>query len=187
MARRERVAGAVAGAVAWLIGYAVTYLAAADRVEERVGGLNIGVDFLGGAPLPPWKAVTWLYVNAHFAEVRVRGMGASRTFDLLATAGGEAELLYLLPPLMLLGAGAAAAVAGGAGTLEAGAVGGAATTAGYLLATVVGGLASNHGFGGGIAVDVPVVPALVLAGVVYPLVFGTAGGAAAAAARSRFR
>lgn len=185
MTRRERIVGSAAGAAAWLVGYAGTYLAAADRVERRVDGLNIGVDFLGGTPLPPWKAISWLYLNAHFADVRVRGVGGARTFDLLSRAGGQADLLYLLPPLVLLAAGAAAAA--GARTLRAGAIGGAATTAGYLLATVAAALASNHEFGGGIAAGVPLGPALLLVGVAYPLVFGTAGGAAVAAARARLR
>ncbi|PSP96536.1 hypothetical protein BRC94_12105 [Halobacteriales archaeon QS_5_70_17] len=158
MTRRERIAGGgAAGAAAWLLGYSITYLAAADRVER----------------------------NAHFADVRVRGMGGARTFDLLSRAGSQADLLYLLPPLALLAAGAVAAA--GVRTPRAGAIGGAATTAGYLLATVAAALVSNHEFGGGIAAGVPLGPALLLAGVAYPLVFGTAGGAAVAAVRAGLR
>lgn len=182
--REAATAGALAGAGAWIVGYAVTYLAAGARVEEVVSGVNIGVDFIGGASLPPWKPIAWLYLNSHFVDARVRGMGGRRPLDLLTAAGGEAELLYLLPPLVLLLAGGAAAGAAGLETPRSGAAAGAATLVGYLPATVAGALLSNHGFGGGITVGVPVGAALLLAGVAYPLVCGTVGGVTVAAVRS---
>ncbi len=169
-------AGALAGAMAWALGFGLTYLAAAGRVREQLEGLNTLVGLFGGGTLPTWKAVTWLYFNAHFVDVRVTAAGQSEGLDLISRAAGDASLLYLLPPLVLLLCVALAMGAVGVRSLRRAAVGGTASALGYAVAAAAMASLSTHAFGA-VVVSVGLATAVALAGVGYPLVFGTVGGA----------
>lgn len=180
------VSGAVAGAVAWALGYAVTYLVARQQVERALSDMNAFVGLIGGNEVPAWKAVGWLYLNAHMVSLRVVGMpGGARTYDLLAESdGGNATLLYLLPPLAILVVAAVAVTVAGARDLVSGAVGGATAAVGYLVVTAAVAVVTRHTLGGGVVALMPLGPAVVLAGVVYPVVCGSVGGALAGLLRS---
>jgi hypothetical protein len=168
-------AGALAGAVAWVIGYGVSYLGAAGRIEQQLGPLNAVVGLLGGGTLPPWKAVAWLYFNAHFVDVQVVAIGRTEALNLVARTGGNASLLYALPPLVLVGAVALVTFLANARSARLGAVGGAAAAAGYAVCAVATALLSAHAIGA-VEVRVGLLLAFALAGVAYPLVFGAIGG-----------
>ncbi|WP_254536231.1 transporter [Halomarina litorea] len=176
-------AGVLAGAMAWAVGYGVTYLAAAGRVREQLEGLNTLVGLFGGGTLPTWKAVAWLYFNAHFVDVRLAAAGRSEAVNFVSRSTGNAPLLYLLPPLALVCTVALTMRVMDVRTLRAGVVGGAAALLGYGVAALAMASLSAHAFGT-VVVSVGVVTAVALAGVGYPLVFGTLGGALSAQLRS---
>lgn len=170
--------GAAAGVVAWVLGYAVTYLVAQSRVRDALSDLNAIVGFVGGTEVPAWKAVGWLYLNAHTVAVRVIGIpGGTRTYDLIAETGGDASLLYALPPVVLLVVVGVAVAIAGPRDAAGGAAGGAASALGYLLVTAAAAVLTAHGFVGGIRIAPAFVPALLLAGVAYPVVAGGVVGA----------
>lgn len=175
--RRTGGTAAAAGAVAYLLGYLVTYVTQGGIVEERLRGFNVVAGLFGADPIPVWKAVGWLFYNAHLVETRIPGLGGPRTINFVAEAeAGAVPLLYLLPPAVLLGTGAAVALLGGVDAPDAGGVAGLLVVLGYLPLAVGGALAVGYPIGEG-QVGPDLVTAVGLAGLVYPAVFGAVGGA----------
>lgn len=174
---RTALTGAASGAGAYVLGYLLVYLTQRGSVEERLSAFNVVTDLLGGDPIPPWQAVGWLYYNAHFVATRLPGIGGPTTRNFIANADdGALTLLYLVPPLLLLGAGYAVATLSDADAPDVGGVAGALAVAGYLPLAVLGIVLFSYGTGdGSIAPDA--ITAVLLAGVVYPVVFGALGGA----------
>lgn len=170
--------GAAAGAVAYLLGYVLTYAWRAPAVADSLRGINFVADLLGGEAVPAWKAVGWLFYNAHLVSVRVPSMGGDRMVNLVSRSEGDAlVLLYALAPVLLVLAGAAVARYGNADRVGSAAASGAAVVAGYLPLVVVGAFVVAHTFGGDVRVAPDLVTAVALAGVVYPAFFGAVGGA----------
>lgn len=183
-ARAVGTGGAV-GAAAYGLGYLVTYVTQRGLVQDRIRGFNAIAELFGGDPIPVWKAVAWLLYNAHFVVTEVPGFGGTRTENFIATADeGSLVLLYLVPPLALLAAGAAVALLSTARTPGAGGAGGALVVVGYLPLAVGVAIVSGYAVGDG-TVAPDLVTATLLAGVVYPLVFGAVGGAAVGAVVGR--
>lgn len=175
------VGGVVGGAVAWLVGYAITYAGWSGMVEDAFQTWNFFTDLLGGDPAPAWKGVAWLYFNAHFVSANLTGFpGGPRTFNLVAQSdSGTAPILYVIPPVVLLVVGFAATYLANVTGPRESLLTGVSTVGGYLLLSVVMALVATHAFGGGVSIDVTLVTAVILAGVVYPAVFGGIGGALA--------
>lgn len=170
---------AAAGAGAWVFGYLLTYALAGSEVKNA-GAVRLAEAVTGDQVA--WKVIGWLFYNAHMVEVTVDVpvFGANAVNFIAESDGGGAVLLYLLPPLVLLCAGALAARLAGASGAESGAKAGALVVAGYLPLAVVG--VFLFGVGSGDASAAPNLPmAVFLAGLVYPAVFGGAGGATLAA------
>ena len=167
--------GGLVGVAAWLLGYLVTYLLHSGSVRESLG--TTVLEFLAGDPVT-WKLIGWLYFNAHFVDASVPGLFGDSTVNFLSGAE-EATLLvlYVLPPLALLAGGVFVA----RGTTEpvAAAREGAAVALGYVLASLVAAFAVRITVADAVAGPV-LVTAVLLAGLVYPLVFGALGGAATA-------
>lgn len=180
------VGGAAAGIVAWILGYAVTYVAAGQQVENSLADFNSVVGLVGGNEVPTWKAVSWLYLNAHMVVVRATGLpGGPRTYDLIAESdSASAVYLYVLPPLVLLLVVGIVVALSGARDLVSGAIGGGAAVVGYFAATAAMAVLTVHTFTGDVRVASALVPALLLAGVVYPLVCGSVAGALVGLVRS---
>ncbi|WP_254864659.1 hypothetical protein [Halovivax gelatinilyticus] len=177
-ARTDRpsvAAGAGVGVIAAAIGYLASYLLVRDEVRDNADAVG------------EWRATAWYYYNAHFVELETSGsfggLGGSTTVDLVAESSAQSvELLYVIPPLVLLGAGALLAHNLRAGDLGEAVVAGAPVTIGYAVVMSLGVYASeSRSEGTFFGVDVTgsvgpeLVPAVVLAGVLYPLVFATAG------------
>ena len=164
--------GAVAGPGAWLLGYLVTYLLHAGGVRDALA--TDVLEFLAGDPVT-WKLVGWLYFNAHFVDASVPGPLGRSTVNLLSGAEQPALLaLYALPPVTLLATGAVTAY--GASETGEGTKSGAAVAVGYLLASLVAAFLVRISVVDAVA-GPSLVTAVLLAGLVYPLVFGAAGGA----------
>lgn len=167
--------GTVAGASAFVVGYAVAWIFAGTRAS----GLTVTGPF-GGGGVPDWRALLWLFYDSHFVGTRTPelfGPGGDRLaggelVDTVALLG--VEFLYAVPVLVLLLAGVALAQWAGAAGPRVGALAGGAVAAGYLLAAVAGLFVATQG---GVAPSP--LRAVVVAGVVYPVAFGAAGGFAA--------
>jgi len=172
-------AGGLAGATAYLIGYLVVYVWQSDAVARRLRGFNFLADVLGGDPVPTWKGVAWLFYNAHSVRIEVPAAAGSRSIDFLARGDAFPALLYAVPPLVLLVVEGGIAHRLRATTVGVGARDGASLAAGYLPLAVAVALLSTHAVGGATVAPDPVTAAL-LAGLVYPLLFGGAGAAAGA-------
>jgi len=176
------VAGAVAGAVAYAAGYLVTYLWQSGSVEESLRAYNTVVEPLGADPIPGWQAVGWLYYNAHNVALTTPALGSGRVSQNLVADGNAPMLLYLVPVVALLLAGFVVARAGDAGDAEDGARAGVTVTLGYAVLAVVGLFAFRYSVGGA-TVRVDYALGVLLAGVVYPAVFGALGGVLGAVTR----
>lgn len=169
------VRGAMVGLAAWLAGYLVTYLLHASDIRGSMA--SDVLEFLSN-DAGTWKLVGWLYHNAHFVDTTYPGLVGRSSGNALTGAEDPAlTALFVVPVLALVLAGAFVA-RGAATNPESGAKAGATVVVGYALATVVSAFVLRVSIG-----DSPAGPALVtavlLAGVVYPLVLGGVGGAVA--------
>lgn len=173
--------GVAAGIAAWTLGYLVTYLATVEdlRADWRTDVLAFLTD-----EATDWKLVGWVFYNAHAVDVQVPGFlgGSPSSANYVAADDGSLWLLALLPPALLLVAGFAVARVRRAGfeTVADAAVAGATVCLGYVVLAVVGVVAFGVTVDAGVIRPDP-IPAVLLAGVVYPLVFGAMGGVLATA------
>lgn len=174
--------GAVSGVGAWLAGYLVTYVWKSETVAESVRGVSFFSQLLGGEAVPAWKGVSWLFLNAHFVATRIPTVaGGTRTANFVTGEEGS-TLLLVLPALLLVVAGAVVAY-GHATDPLGGAKAGASTVVGYLPLSATAAFLTAHAIGDTeAAISADPVTALLLAGVVYPVVFGGLGGALSALA-----
>lgn len=181
LARNVRV-GAAVGFGAYLLGYLVTFL------FTNVDGVDSG-------EVAGWKFAGMIFYGAHTVRtavtITVEGTSETDRFDLFGSAGPGnlastvPELLYFLVPVaVLLTAGYLlyARVDWRLSVGEAAAVG-ATPTVGYLAAAVAGTVlfestfsGSPFGVSGSTTYGPALVPAVVLAGLLYPLVCGAVGG-----------
>ncbi|MCU4742009.1 hypothetical protein [Natronoglomus mannanivorans] len=172
--------GAIAGAVAWVLGYLVTYLVVIDRVQGdwQAELLQFVTD-----DASDWKIVGWLFYNAHNVEIRMPnvtfGIFTVENQNFVAADDGSLWLLYLVPPVLLLLAGALVAATSEASLRNSSdaAIAGATVAVSYLVLAV----GSLFLFGVTVGEDTirpDTIPAVLLAGVVYPVVLGATGGMA---------
>lgn len=177
--RTTLLRGAASGVVAFLLGYVLTYAWRAPTVEESFSGINFLAELFGGQAIPTWKAVGWLYFNAHVVTIRVTGVGGGQMVNLIqGSDDGSLVLLYVLAPLLLVLAGAAVARYRSSTRVADAAANGATVVVGYFPAAVVLALLVGHTIGGDVRVAPDLVTAVAVAGVVYPAFFGAVGGAA---------
>jgi hypothetical protein len=155
-----------------VVGYLTTVLLTATRALDVVSGGPVAAD-----GLPGWRAVGWLFYNAHGVRVRFVSADGVSTVDFIEAGGGSLAVLYLLPPVVLLLAGAVVAARVGASGPRQGMTAGATVLTGYGGALVLGVVPLGGSLGPYTAG--PALP--LLAAVGYPLAFGTMGGFAAAA------
>jgi hypothetical protein len=171
------VRGALTGVVAFLAGYLVTYVWQAPRVRDSLQGINAILEFFGGESLPAWKAVGWLFFNAHYVRTQLPGFGGPQTRNFIA-AGDAPTLLYAVPVVVLFAAGFLVAWSRRTGDARDGALDGATVAIGYAVAATVAVFLVGATRGDASIAPDPVTGVL-LAGVVYPLVLGGTGGALA--------
>jgi hypothetical protein len=170
-------AGLVAGQVAWAAGslltFAVTWSGDHEVVLEGA---------LGDAPLPElYQAVGWVFYSAHGVGVTVepaaRGGPVSSFTVTLVGADGFTSLLYAVPAVLLLGAGALVALRTEVERPREGLVAGLAVVPGYFVLAVAGKLATTTAWSigpGGTAG--PAAVGVLLVGVLYPAVCAGAAG-----------
>ena len=174
---RAVATGAVVGATSYVLGYLVIYLTQRGSVEERLQTFNVITDLFGGDPIPAWQAVGWLFYNTHFVDTEFPGFGGTRTVNFVSEADeGSLTMLYLVPPLLLLVGGLIVSALSRADSPDLGALTGSFVAIGYLPLAVIGAILFGYSFGDG-TVTPDLITATLLAGIVYPVVFGALGGA----------
>lgn len=174
--------GVVGGLVAYVVGYLLTYLWQAPNVRDTISGLNTLIEMVGGETIPVWQVVGWVFYNAHAVPLQIPGMGAGTTTRSLIGNGGAPSLLFVLPPLVLLLAGAGIAWWTKQSDLSDGAVAGGSIILGYVVLAVVGVFVFRYTLGDAFVGPVP-ARGVLLAGILYPAVFGAIGGGLAAEIR----
>jgi len=171
-------AGLVAGQVAWALGYLLTFAVTWSGDHEAI--LETA---LGDAPLPElYQTVGWVFYSAHGAWITIEPVARGDQVSLftvgLVGSDGFSPVLYVVPAVLLLAAGALVAVRTDVERPREGLVTGLAVVPGYLALTVAGKLATttvwSMGPGGTAS---PAAVGVLLAGVLYPAVCaGAAGG-----------
>lgn len=173
--RRSIGVGAVGGVFAYLIGFTITYLLKGRAVSE-----SLSLPFDLGPDVPTWIVVGWLFHGMHQVNLVATATGAGRTRrELVAVSsfGFWESWLILVPAVVITLVGVRTAL--GTTDLQSGALTGASMAAGYLIAVVAGTVLFTYTVSaGGLSVSVApdLISGVVLAGVLFPAVFGTVGG-----------
>ncbi|WP_254521506.1 hypothetical protein [Natrinema caseinilyticum] len=183
-------ASAGSGVFAAVIGYLVTYALVSGEIRQNVP------DFVA-ENLAEWKGVAWYFFNAHMVDVETTGsvgsLGGTDTVNFIAeSSSSNADLLYFVPPLVLLAVGVFLAVRWDVTDFADAVVVGAPVAIGYTVVLGIGAIVSEFSVEGsafGIEASSSFAPALVpavlLGGIIYPLVFATGGAALTVAVRER--
>lgn len=171
------VPASVAGIVTWVLGYAFTYVLVGTDVRES--RLNRFIEAFEGEPAT-YELVGWVFYNAHFVDVVYEGFGG-RFMPASYVGGGDGftQLLYVVPPALLVGAGLAVGRYQGVTETNDGAVAGALVVPGYFVLAIAGAFLFEVSAAGTTGAP-DFLAAFFLAGLVYPLVFGAIGGVLAA-------
>lgn len=173
--------GIPAGAAAFLVGYLATYASQAARIRDALRGLNTLVSLFGGEPIPAWKAVGWVFYSAHYVDLTFPALGGGRVARNLIASGAAPGALHLLPPVLLVVAGAILARHVGAEEPLPAALAGGSVAAGYAPLAIAGIFAVRVTVGGA-TVGPDLVTGIFLAGIVYPQLLGGIGGVLVAVA-----
>jgi len=167
---RSRVsitAGVLAGAGAFVAGYLLTFLLVV--VDARAGGGRLGANL--------FESVGLLFFNAQFVDTAVTTGFSTETFNPLrdASAGGGAipRALWTLVPVAVLVVAGRRAAAG-----RSSVVGGASIVAGYLPLVALGTVVFQFE-----ELSPETWPALLIAGVAFPVACGVLGGVLAPGGR----
>jgi hypothetical protein len=171
------VPAAVAGLVSWAIGYVLTYVLVSSDIRQS--SLNQFAETFGDGDAT-YELVGWVFYNSHFVDVVIdAGFFGSSTANFVGGEDGFTTLLYVIPPVLLIAAGLAIGRYQGVTGANDGAIAGALVLPGYLVLSVVGGFMFRVEAAGASG-EPDLLPLIVLAGIVYPLVFGAIGGVIAA-------
>lgn len=173
--------GAIYGAAAYVVGYILTYVLVSLDGEADLGQLG-GTDIVS-----PYQVVGWVFYAAHFVDTEFTGLGMSESANLLSegTYQFPTLLYYAIPIVALVGAGYLLADNLGLDDAESGdaARAGAMVAAGYLPLAAVGAFVftveeSQSAMGQTVTISMgpPTTTAIVLAGIVFPVVLGAIGG-----------
>ena len=173
------VLGAVVGVVTWLVGFALTYLLAADEIED-----SSVQRFLEAVDQDPetYEMVGWVFYNSHMVDTVVTDIPgiSDQATNFIGGDDGFSVFLYVIPVALLLIAGLAVGRSQGVTDISTGLVAGLTLVPGYLLLSVAGLFLFEATIAGS-TVGPQRLQGLFLVGLVYPAGFGGLGGALAAA------
>ena len=163
--------GAAGGAAAYLVGLLVTF------VTAGIAAASLSFDGPLSGTAPGWKTQLWVFYDAHFVGTQTASVfgpdgtliGGGELFNTIDLLG--VEYLYAVPILVLVAAGAVVASVAGASDPYDGLRAGMGVTAGYVAMVVLGLLAAVH-----LGTGPSPLRAVVIAGIVYPVAFGSLGG-----------
>ena len=175
--------GAGAGAAAFVATYVVSFLlwTFVELPEPNSFGEAFNQAVIGVVrdSVPAWQGAGYVLFNAQFVEVTFEGALAESTFSIIALADSSLlALAYLVPPVALVAAGYVVASSPSIRGTGQSAAAGALVVVGHLVLVIVAAFAFTAEGSAG-TLSVPLANAIILAGVVYPVVFGAIGGALA--------
>ena len=176
--RQNLFAGVVAGVLAFSVGYFLTrHMVQMGTVPSTE--VEAGESIVAG----------WFFYNAHHVPLAesLSAFGETMTasgYDLLDmdSTSEYLDFLYVIPPLILFIFGVlAAASEGKTRSISLAFVNGASIVVGYLIAVIIGLVIfaesiTTMGVTGTLRPDI--IQSLIIAGVVYPVIFGGIGGVA---------
>lgn len=189
--RRKR--GGMAGAAAFVAGLVLTLVVENGKTSDDTEFLEasfagessvVTFDDLGEEATPPStiEVANWIYHQAHLSDVSVTISGedgAMTGFGSLDLALGPSTITYLIPLLVLGGAGFWLAREFPAESAEEAAKTGAHVMIGYLPLALLTALVfewSTSDSSGTISVQPDLATALLFTGVGFPVVVGAVGG-----------
>lgn len=174
--------GAAFGAAAYVVGYIITYVMVEFDDE-------INTNELSGEIADTTDLVGWVFYNAHFVDTEfsrtLDGTTETETERLIAENTTQIpDLVYTLVPIVLLiGAGYLLLQRSYVTGMTDAALSGAGVVVGYLPLAVLGTFLfeaseSVQTFGGEASVSIgpEAANAIVLAGIIFPVLFGAVGG-----------
>ncbi len=177
--------GAAGGALAFPLGYLAIFIVQSGDLPKRLGSVADALAALGVSPPAGWQVVGWYFLGAHNAGIDVSTSVAGQSGS--GTVLGDLGVLQMVVLVLLLVlAGFLVARTAAPRDATEGAKAGLPFVPGYLVLTVVLALASSWSFSesaAGVSASASTapepLPAVLLAGILYPAVFGALGGAAA--------
>lgn len=176
------VRGTVAGLSAYFAGYLVTYLAVSPQLDSLLP-IRAFEFFTGENPV--WKLVGWVFYNAHFVDTNLPGLVETNAVNFLSLSEDPAaNLLYAIPIVLLVVAGAIPIIGRKRTSVGQDISGGASVTLGYLTPAVLGAQLFSISLGN-VTARPDILTATLLAGLLYPLLFGSIGGVLAGRYNSR--
>jgi len=170
--------GAGIGAAAFVVNFVLMY------VFVAIDGVDTG-------PIATWKYVGNVLYNAQFVDSEASNSGRTTTSNAISDASSSSDLTSTIPsfvyhivPIIVLVAAGYIAVQQTQSRLDTGssAATGATIVGGYAVLAVVGTFLFEYSvsfFGSSTSVAPDLLPAIGLAGVVFPLALGAIGGAIA--------
>lgn len=172
--RSPAVVGTIAGVLAWALGYGMTYLVVADDIRDST--LNDIIELLNEDPAT-YEWVGWVFYNSHFVDTAIEDLPltGSDTTSFINADGGFTALLYLVPIVLLLAAGLLTALYARPSGPTGGLFAGVMPAGSYAVLSVVGVVLFEVEIGDA-SIAPELIPAIILAGVIYPLIWGGLGG-----------
>lgn len=169
------VEGSIAGIISWIVGYLAIYLMVAGDIRESP--LNRMIEAFDGAPAT-YEMVGWVFYNAHFVNTVFTDIPLVGTQTTSAIGGedGFTVLLYAIPIIFLLISGIGLTMYSDTKDLSESLLAGLTVVPGYLILSIAGLFLFEVSVGGATGAPDYLAGAL-LAGIVYPLLFGGIGGA----------
>ncbi|SFS65377.1 hypothetical protein [Halostagnicola kamekurae] len=170
------VQGGIYGAIAFVASYLVSIVLLQGDLEFDLAGIAELVSENA------FEAAGMLWFNSHFVDLEVNVIGLDTTTTMFAQAEtGIPQVLYhVVPMLVLVAAGylVGRRALGPEASLEDGVKAGATVVVGYLPLAATGAFvfAVDGSFG---SAQPETATAILLAGAMFPLVFGSIGGIAA--------
>jgi hypothetical protein len=173
------VYGAASGAVAYLVGYVLTYALTISEVQDSF------ITELSGAlsdSQTAWQVVGWVFYNAHSVTTKlvvdVPIFGGTSATNFITESDAISPILYVIPVGLLLVSGLAVARLHGVEELGDAVRAGPTVALAYAPLAVLGvflfRVTADGSWGGP-----TIITGVALAGVIYPVVFGTLGAALA--------
>lgn len=162
--------GAIFGAAAYVVGVVITFVLIQidSDIDPSDSDLGSALDITG-----------WAFYNGHFVDTEFSGAGVSET-DTIISEASLPEFLYILVPVaVLIGASYLLMQQTYVSEVSDAALNGATLVVGYLPLAVIGTFlfeASQSAGGVSISAGPETGSAILLAGIVFPLVLGAAGG-----------
>lgn len=168
------VISTIIGLGTWILGYAFTYLIVAPDI--RGSFLQQIIEAFNGNPAT-YEMVGWVFFNAHFVDTVFQNVPliGGQTTSFIGGDDGFTTLVYVIPVGLLVAAGMGIARYQAADTLNRGALLGITVLPGYLIG-VLGSLFLFEVTIGGVTGAPAMLPGIVVAGLIYPLVLAGAGG-----------